>query len=324
MKKSMIAIAIVAMFLISCGKKETSDAQNTSEKVTITVFHAGSLAKPFKDVKAAFEAKYPNTQILLEAAGSRACARKITDLKKNAEVLASADEVVITSLMFPEYADYCLNFVTNEMVIIYKDDSKYSEEINSENWYQILLTEGVEYGHSEPEKDPCGYRTILTWQLAEKYYQKPGLYKLLQDARPLKNIRAKEVDLLALIDAGELDYLFIYKSVAEQHNYKYVQLPPEINLGSASLNDYYATASIELTGKKPGEVQTVTGAAMVYGITVPKTAEKPEWGIKFVDFVISAEGQKIMQKNGHPVIDPAQSAQYDKLPEELKKSAVPL
>ncbi|MFO7811218.1 MAG: substrate-binding domain-containing protein, partial [Candidatus Delongbacteria bacterium] len=84
MKKALITVAIAAMFLVSCGKKEASDAQNTSEKVTITVFHAGSLAKPFKDIKAVFEAKYPGTEILLEAAGSRACARKITDLKKNA------------------------------------------------------------------------------------------------------------------------------------------------------------------------------------------------------------------------------------------------
>ena len=314
--RKILTIAVIAALLFSCGKK--------SERITITVFHAGSLAKPFREIKAAFETKYPGTVIFLEAAGSRACARKITDLKKNAEVLASADELVITSLMFPEYADYCLNFVTNEMVIIYNDGSKYSEEISSENWFDILLKNGVEYGHSDPEKDPCGYRTMLTWQLAEKYYQRPGLYKQLINGRPLRNIRAKEVDLLALVDAGELDYVFIYKSVAEQHNYKYVQLPAEINLGSAALNDYYSTASIGLTGKTPGEVQTVIGAAMVYGITVPKTAEKPEWGIKFVDFVISAEGQKILEKNGHPVIDPAQSAQYDKLPEELKKSAEPL
>ena len=317
--KKILAILFVLMLVVSCSKKETEKKENTVEKVKLTVFHAGSLAKPFKDVKAAFEKIHPNVEVLLEAAGSRACARKITDQKREADVMASADESVIRTLLFPEYADYCLNFVTNEMVIMYSDKSNRADEINPENWYEILLKDNVEYGHSEPDKDPCGYRTLLVWQLAEKFYQNTGLYSALKEGCPDKNIRPKETDLLALLDTGELDYLFIYRSVAEQHHGKFITLPAEINLGTFTLKDYYSTATVELSGKNPGEKVTKKGAPMVYGITVPSNAPHKKWGVKFVEFIVGPEGNNIMRKNGHPLIAPAETFEFDKLPNNLKK-----
>jgi len=319
--KKILVFLFALILLVSCGKKETDTKKSPAEKIKLTVFHAGSLAKPFKEMKKAFEKQNPTVEILLEAAGSRACARKITDQKREADVMASADESVIRTLLFPEYADYCLNFVTNEMVIMYSDKSNRADEINPENWYEILTKNNVEYGHSEADKDPCGYRTLLVWQLAEKYYQKEALFPELQENCPEKNIRPKEVDLLAMLEAGELDYLFIYRSVAEQHHGKFITLPAEINLGTFTLKDYYSTATIELSGKKPGEKVTKKGAPMVYGITVPLNAPHKMWGTKFVEFILSSEGNKIMRKNGHPLITPAESFEYDKLPNNLKKLA---
>jgi molybdate/tungstate transport system substrate-binding protein len=321
MLKKILMVLFALMLVVSCGKKETEVKENPVEKVKLTVFHAGSLAKPFKDVKSAFEAKYPNVEVLLEAAGSRACARKITEQKREADVMASADESVIRTLLFPDYADYCLNFVTNEMVIMYSDKSNRADEINEDNWYDVLLEKDVEYGHSEPDKDPCGYRTILVWQLVEKYYQETGLYSALKEGCPEKNVRPKEVDLLAMLDVGEIDYLFIYRSVAEQHHAKFITLPPEVNLGTFTLSDYYSSATVELIGKKPGETVTKKGAPMVYGITVPLNAPSKEWGTKFVEFVVGPEGNKIMRKNGHPIIEPTETLEFDKLPESLKKLA---
>ncbi|MBN1969457.1 MAG: tungstate ABC transporter substrate-binding protein WtpA [Candidatus Delongbacteria bacterium] len=307
----MLVVAMVLMLSFAVSAEDTK----------LMIFHAGSLAKPFKEMKEAFEAENSGVEVLLEAAGSRACARKITDQHRQADVMGSADESVIRSLLMPEYADYCLNFVSNEMVIMYNEKSKYADEINSDNWYEILLKNDTEYGHSEPNKDPCGYRALMTWQLAEKYYKVENLNNKLIEARPIKNIRPKETDLLAMLDAGELDYLFIYKSVAEQHHSKYVELPREINLGSFDLEEYYKTASVELDGKNPGEKITEYGAPMVYGITVPNNAEHKELGEKFVEFVLSDKGQAIMKKNGHPIIAPALTKEFDKLPENLKKLA---
>ncbi|GAI80720.1 unnamed protein product, partial [marine sediment metagenome] len=75
---------------------------------------------------------------------------------------------------------------------------------------------------SDPNQDPCGYRTLMVWQLAEDYYNAPGLYDKLHGAAG-ELIRPKEVDLIALLESGDLDYAFEYSSVYI-HSVKFVRL----------------------------------------------------------------------------------------------------
>jgi len=280
----------------------------------IVVFHAGSLSVPFSEIEKKFEAKYPQFDVIREAAGSRACARKITDLHKKADVMASADYKVIDNLLIPKYAEFNALFATNEMVIAFTPQSKYAEKINQNNWTDILLKPGVKVGHSNPNLDPCGYRSILVTKLAGIYYKKPDFYnKLLvygdyyssgEENTKKVIVRPKETDLLGLLEAGAYDYLFIYKSVAEQHGLKYIELPPEISLKSKKYADYYKQVSFKVTGKKPGSFIVKKGAPMVYGITVIKNAPNKKGAELFVSFVLSPEGQTIMKKNGQGVINP--------------------
>ncbi|EDM24553.1 tungstate ABC transporter substrate-binding protein WtpA [Caminibacter mediatlanticus] len=283
-------------------------------KETIIVFHAGSLSVPFSQIEKAFEKKYPNYDVIREAAGSRACARKITDLGKKADVMASADYKVIDNLLIPNYTDNNILFATNKMVIAYTPNSKYANEINSQNWPDILLRKGVKVGHSNPNLDPCGYRSILVTKLAEIYYQKPNFYnKLLGYGEYYTNgeeniekiiVRPKETDLLGLLESGAIDYLYIYKSVAKQHRLKYIELPKQLNLGSKKYANYYKQVSFKITGKKPGTFIVKKGTPMVYGITVLKNAKKG--AILFTKFVLSKYGRDIMKKNGQDVIYPAE------------------
>ena len=286
----------------------------------LIVFNAGSLAIPFKAMKERFTSVYPEVRIQLEAAGSRTCARKITDLKRPCDVMASADYTVIENLLIPDYADWNISFATNEMAIMYGSGSKFSKEINADNWYKILLREGVEYGHSDPNCDPCGYRTMLVWQLAEKHYQVPGLYQKLINGCPPKNVRPKETDLIAMLEVGQIDYLFIYRSVCEQHKMPLVLLPVEINLKSVRYEAFYREAKIKVSGKKPGEFIVKTGKPMVYGITIPKSAPNRDVATRFVAFAVGPEGQEIMRSNGQPPISPPKATgKTDQLPPRLRK-----
>ncbi len=99
------------------------------EKDTLTVFHAGSLSAPFEAAAGEFEKIYPSVDVEREPAGSRTTVRKVTELGKMADVIGSADYVAIKQLMFPDFADWYIIFTSNEMVIAYTDESKYSEEI---------------------------------------------------------------------------------------------------------------------------------------------------------------------------------------------------
>lgn len=286
----------------------------------VSVLHAGSLAVPFSVMEKAFEKKYPQYDVVREAAGSRECARKITEVGRPADVMASADYEVIDNLLIPDYAKFNARFAVNEMVLAYTEKSRYSHEITASNWPDILLRKGVKSGHSNPNLDPCGYRAVLTVKLAEDFYRKPGFCKKLlgygesyqngEENRRRIIVRPKETDLLALLEVGALDYFFIYRSVASQHHLKFIELPPQINLGRAEFKENYRKAEFKITGKTPGAYITKHGSPMVYGITVVEHGSKlprnRSGAVAFVKFVLSPKGQKIMQQNGQPPITPPQ------------------
>jgi molybdate/tungstate transport system substrate-binding protein len=307
LKKSILGISTAALLMSSAIAKED-----------IIVFHAGSLAVPFKAVEKAFEAKYPQYDVKREASGSRAAARKISEIGRAADVMASADYKVIDNLLIPKDAKFNAQFATNEMAIAFTPHSKYADEINAQNWPEIFLRDGVKVGHSNPNMDPCGYRSMLVTKLAESHYKMPNLFKKLfgygesykvgEENKKKVIVRPKETDLLGLIEAKAYDYLYIYKSVAEQHGLKYVTLPKEVSLKDNEFASFYKTATFKIDGKKPGQFITKKGGPMVYGITVAQNKRSPrtnDGAKKFVNFVLSSEGQKIMASNGQGVISPA-------------------
>ena len=293
-------------------------AEETGLSGELIIFHAGSLTVPVDELAQAFQAKHPDVTFLTEGAGSRTTARKVSELGREADLIMSADYTVIDELLIPGFAEWNIRFARNTMGIAYIEGAKYADEITNENWYEILLREGVVYGHSEPNADPCGYRTLMVWQLAEEYYDIPGLYESLDTNCPPENIRPKETDLIALIESGDMDYFFIYRSVAVQHDLTFIELPEEINLSMVEQADFYSHAQVELNGAEPGETIIKSGKPIVYGITIPTDAPHPQLAVEFVKFLLSAEGQAILQEQGQPPIVPPVTAQYNALPEELQ------
>jgi len=284
----------------------------------LQIFNAGSLTAPFEQISEEFNKIHPDVKILAEAAGSATCIRKVTELGKECGVIASADYKLIPELMFPQYADWYIIFASNQMVICYTDQSKFADGINTSNWYEILQRDGVTYGRSDPDQDPCGYRTLMVWQLAEKYYKVPGLYNNLYNATG-DLMRPKSVDLIALLQSGDLDYAFEYSSVALQQNLKYVELPPELNLSDVDFEDFYAEAEVEIAGAQPGEKIFMKGSPIVYAVTIPKNFPRQELAIAWVDFLLSNQGMDIMAANYQTPIIPAKTNDASKLRESLKK-----
>ncbi|MEE4196772.1 MAG: tungstate ABC transporter substrate-binding protein WtpA [Bacteroidales bacterium] len=310
-QKKIWIILLAVSFLLSCSSE--------GEKEKLIIFHAGSLSVPFKQMKKAFEKENPGVEIFLESAGSVQSARKITDLKKPCDIMASADYKIIDQLLIPGYAQWNIQFATNEMAIVYHGASRYAGEINADNWYKILLREDVIFGRSDPDSDPCGYRAILTTQLAEKFYNTPGLTNHIL-SKNQEYIRPKEVDLLALLESNSIDYIFLYRSVAEQHGLKYVVLPDSINLKNPDLNEFYKNATVDIIGKEPGSTITQTGKAMVYGITILTDAPNPKSARLFLEFVLAKDkGAKIMEENGQPSILKTDEQSRKNIPDNLLK-----
>jgi len=312
MRRLNFLLFIFAVAFAGCRNK------SVDKQKEIIIFHAGSLSVPLKQLADEYEKRNPEIKIQMEPAGSIVCARKITELKKPCDIIASADYFVINELLIPEYTSWSIRFATNEIVIAFQEKSKYSSETDSSNWMDILLRDDITYARSDPDSDPCGYRSVLAFKLAEKYYNKPGLAERLI-SKNIDFIRPKEVDLVALVEANAVDYMFQYKSVAIQHNLKYIELPDYINLGNPAKNDIYSSVSFEVAGSKPGSKMTVKGEYINYSLSVISDAVNREGAIDFVSFLLSNEGMEIFRKNGQEPIIPFSTEQPDIIPEKLKK-----
>jgi molybdate/tungstate transport system substrate-binding protein len=290
---------------------------------TLTIFHAGSLAVPMKELTGAFKVKRPQVSFRLEAAGSVACARKVTELNQVPDILASADYTVIEQLLIPSHATWCIRFAGNEMALVHRKESRKVDVISAANWPEILLDNQVAFGRSDPDADPCGYRAVLTMQLAERHYRKPGFAERLL-AKDRQHIRPKETDLLALLESGAIDYIFLYRSVAEQHRLPFVVLPDQVNLKRPELADLYRSVSVQVRGGKPGEKLTMFGEPMVYGLTVPTKAPRAELAVAFCAFVLGPEGSALLAKLGQPSLVPSPTPSFGQVPLALKAFALPV
>ena len=289
-------------------------------------------------IEAKFEADHKNVDVQLEPAGSKECVNKITQLGTEADVLASADYTLIPSMMMPDYADWYILFAKNEMVLTYSDKSKYASIVNENNWYKILNKPDVVWAFSNPNLDPCGYRTPMTIQLAEFAYKDD---KILEDLITSKSkitvaevngtyvittpedlapdtsritIRNKSVELVSMVQEGGIDYAWEYISVAVQNNLKYVRLPASINLSDVDYANTYNKVRV-----KTSDGKTQKATPIVYGITVPKNAPNAALANEFVKYVIDENGQQIFTADGQPPVVPAKANDKTKLPQILQQ-----
>lgn len=278
-----------------------------SEGITgeLTVFNAGSLAYPVRELLSAFAREHPGVVPRQESSGSLEAARKLTELGKIPDVLAVADYNVITKLLVPRFATWHVTFASNAMVLAYSDRSTGAAEISGGNWWRILLRPGVRWGSSDPALDPNGYRTLMVMQLAERHYREPGLGGRLTAARDPRFVRPSEAQLLGLVQAGELDYAWSYRSLAITAGLRWVELPPEIDLSDASRAPSYAEATVRLPGARRESADSVEfrGEPIVYALTIPLGASKPETALAFTRFVLSPAGREILTKAGFRVLE---------------------
>lgn len=309
-----ITVIIFICLLFSC---ETGKMPADSH--TLTIFHAGSLSYPLRELIKDFNQEFPDVKVLAESSGSITGARKITDLKRICDLYISADYKVIEKLLYPEQANWYVAFARNEMAVVFNEKSKYANEITPFNWAQIMLRQNVRFGRSDPNADPCGYRTMMMWQLAEMYFNLPGLNQQLL-SKDSRFIRPKEVDLLALLETNTVDYIFLYRSLAMQHGLRHISLPDSINLGNPLLNSHYKQVKVEVRGTSPEEAFSFYGEPMVYAVTIPTGAPNQKLAETFLDFLLNPEkGLRIMEHNGQPALLPPQCDNPENAPAAVRK-----
>jgi molybdate/tungstate transport system substrate-binding protein len=276
------------------------------------------LAQPFRELLRAFRDQYPEVVPAQENSGSVEAARKLTELGKVPDVLGVADYNVIPALLIPRHTSWYVTFARNAMVLAYASDSRGAKEIDGRNWWRILLRPGVRTGRSDPALDPNGYRVLMVARLAERHYREPGLGARLLAAMPPRFMRPKEADLTALLEAGELDYIWTYRSIAETNRLSYVSLPREVDLSDPALASEYRKVSVRVPGarRETGDSIDFRGEPILYALTIPQAAPHPGTALAFARFVLSPAGSALLRRSGF-LVEPPRAAGPGKPPPGL-------
>jgi molybdate/tungstate transport system substrate-binding protein len=328
-------------------------------RTPLVVFGAGSLIVPFDALEAAFEAKYPQIDVRPEYHGSIQVIRHATELHEPIDVVATADATLIPMLMTdttdPDtglpYADWHIRFASNHLALAHQPDSKHSSELTADNWPEVLARPDVKVGIADPRFDAAGYRAFMAVVLAQERDQQYTYFNDLfkdQFTQPVTLflddematvtvpevlepapgahivLRGASIQLIALLESGDLDYAFEYESVIRQHGLPMLSLPDEENLGSADHEADYARVEVVLNFQRFASVKPVfRGERIAYGITIPTNAPHPAEASQFIAFLLGPEGRAVMEANYHPMFEIPLAEGFEQMPGELQALCQP-
>jgi len=365
MRKFFAIFLVLSLFglgLGSCNGQQAGAGNAPAasvKKVPLVVFGAGSLIIPFGHLEQAFEAKNPNIDVQAEYHGSIQVMRHATELHEQIDVVATADASLIPMLMYTSkvpdtsqpYANWYIRFASNHLALAYGAESKYADEINADNWTEVIARPDVKIGIADPRFDASGYRALMAFALAEIANKNYGLFGPMFDGQftfPVTIFRGDElttitvpevletkseshivlrgasVQLIALLETGDLDYAFEYESVIRQHGLKMVSLPAEVNLGEQDYAELYNQVQVNLDFQRFATVKPqFRGERIGYGITIPASALHPDDAALFIAFLLSPQGRSLMEADHHPMFDTFIADGYENLPSILKSASVP-
>lgn len=341
----LLLLSLLSLGLGSC---------NGQQKTPLVVFAAGSLIIPFDHIEKAFEKKYPNIDVQPEYHGSIQVIRHATELHKPIDVVATADAALIPMLMYatniPDtnqpYANWHIRFASNHLALAYQPESIYGNEINAGNWTEVISRPDVKIGIADPRFDASGYRALMAFALSEIANENYGLFAPMFDkqftfpvtifrgdelttitvpeileTKPESHIviRGASIQLIALLESGDLDYAFEYESVIQQHGLKMVSLPAEVNLGEQANEELYKQVQVNLDFQRFASIKPqFRGERIGYGVTIPASAEYPEEAAQFIAFLLSDEGRSLMEADHHPMFETFIADGYKNLPSVLQ------
>ena len=267
-------------------------------KNEVVVFHATSLSRVFGDLAKQLEAVSPPVRLRLEPSGSQVAARKVSEQRLPADVVAVADDAVLRRLLVPSHADGVVVFATNALVLAHREHSAGTAEVTAENWPDVLARPGVRLGRVDEDLAPLGYHTLLAWQLAEGALGRPGLAAALRAGVKKEHVAHDEAELLGLLEARALDYAFLYRSTAEDHRLKVTRLPEAYDLSRADRAADYAKAVVQVRLRSQEAPVDVPGRPIIYGLAIPRGAKNAAGAQAFVALLRSEAGRAALERHG--------------------------
>jgi molybdate/tungstate transport system substrate-binding protein len=268
---------------------------------TVDVFYAGSLVNINENLVGPSFGAATGYTYQGRGAGSLAIANQIKGKIATPDVVELADPAVNQVLMGDangNYVSWYFTFARSELVIGFDARSRYAPAFRAVQhhtlpWYRALEQTGLRIGRTDPNLDPKGYRALFMAGLAERVYHLHGFKsRVFGSDTNASQIFPEEV-LVARMLTGQLDAGVFYLSEVRDLGIPYISLPPQVNLGSIKYTKLYATQHFT-----PASGARITGAPILYTITIPSTVKNRAGAEAFVRFVLGKRVRTISAVHG--------------------------
>lgn len=278
MKPTLSFVLLVALFLVGCAPAATTTAASETEvptiaptntslpptailEATLNVFAAASLIDAFTEIGKNFEAANPGTTVTFNFAGSQALQTQIEE-GAPADVFASAGRTQMDALVTENLIaqDAPQQFLSNKLIVIM------------------------------PKDNPAGVATLedLTG---------PGIKLVLAaDSVPVGKYALQALDLMDVKFGNEYKTRVLANVVSKEDNVK--QVVSKVQLGEADAGIVYTSDAVAASELQTIEIPADLNVVATYPIAPLTKSENADLSKAFIAYVLSADGQAILQKWG--------------------------
>ncbi len=278
MKRILALTLLLAVFLTACGAAVTPTLMPaatqpstlaptavpptaTPEPSTLTVFAAASLTDAFTEIGKAFESANPSVTVTFNFAGSQALRTQIEE-GAPADVFASASGKEMDTLVTDSLVtkDVPQIFLTNKLVVIL------------------------------PANNPAALEKL-------EDLAKPGIKLVLAaEEVPVGKYARQALDQMNGSFGADFKDKVLANVVSNEDNVK--QVVAKVQLGEADAGIVYVSDSIAAPDLKSIEIPADLNVIAKYPIAPLTKAANTDLAAQFMTYVLSAEGQSILQKWG--------------------------
>jgi len=296
--KSNRRLSVVIVFAAAAGALLALIAGDGGAQALtpLQVAYAGSMGSMMDGAVRPAIAKALGAELQGRASGSTGLANLILASSIRPDVFISVTPGPMRAVLRAGKAKSAIPIARTEMVIAYSPKSQYAPALakaggaGAASWWQILQTPGFRFGRTDPNTDPQGLNIIFVMQLAEAYCHQPGLAEKILGPQINPQQIFQEPQVMARLQAGQLDAGSAYKTQPAALGLPFMTLPPEINLGSASMEKEYAKVSVTLNGK------THQPSPLVFYAAVLADAPQPKLASRFLTWLQSSEARQIFDR----------------------------
>jgi len=295
----LAVVIVIVVAAIAVGLSLSSSGTTTTSSSPLISYSADAYSIETTALLNAFSQSTGTPVAPVKSAGSFADANQIA--------AGAPDDVFISAALSaasPQYlknlsADWAVGFATDQMVVAYSNSSATSAVIlqgqaaaksnataDWNSFFTTLSSGAVKVGISAPVSDPAGLRGWLVLEAAGSFYAEGNssayAKPLLRSGGNVTGTNAAA--LVAPLESGQIQALFIYRSAAISDHLPYIQLDRHVNLGDPTLGAVYSKFTYT------DSAGTTSGAPIVISITVPLSTTNSAEALNFVQFVVKNAG----------------------------------